>query len=170
MNVFEEEYWLPCYHFPLHQISSFGRIHDTEFDESVIPTYSRGEMRANLKYGPDEFRGAIWQMMYATFWQAGWGIGVDVAYRDDDPKNLSIFNLLFEKDGKPLLYRIDETTGLWHKRRGNIARRVKVVETGEEFDSVTKLADSLKMDRNAVYMCLRGSQVSHYGFTFQYLD
>lgn len=170
MNVWDEEYWLTCHHFPTYKISSFGKIHDTVFDEDVIPSYSRGELRANLKYGPDEFRGAIWQMMYATFWQGGWGIDVTVSYRDDDPKNLSIFNLLFEKEGKPLLYRLDDSSGLWVRRRGNQARRVQIIETGEEFDSVPQLAITKQMDRNSVYMCLRGEQKSHYGFTFRYLS
>lgn len=170
MNVFDEEYWLTCHHFPLHRISSLGRIHDTEFNEDVPLTYSRGEIRALLKYGPDEFRGAVWQMMYATFWQSGWGIGVDISYRDEDPKNLSIFNMMFAKDGKPLLYRIDDETGLWVRKRKN-ARKVRIVETGEIFNSVPELAASLDNgSTNLIYMCLRGAAQTHKGLHYEWLD
>ena len=169
MNVFEEEYWLPCHHFPNYEVSSMGRIRDLEFDEIVPQVYSRGELRAVLKYGPDEFRGAVWQMMYATFWQAGWGIGVTVKYRDDDPKNLSMFNLLFDKDEKPLLYRLDSTTGIWSRKRNN-ARRVRVIETGEILDSVPILADHIGGSANIIYMCLRGSQVRHKGLRYEWAD
>lgn len=169
MNVFEEEYWLPCHNFPMHKISSFGRIFDIEFDEIVPQTYSRGEVRTILKYGPDEFRGAVWQMMYATFWKAGWGIGVDVVYRDDDPKNLSIFNLLFEKEGKPLIYVLDSVSGIWRRKR-NAARRVRIVETGEEFDSVQEVAKHVGGYSNTIYMCLRGSQDSSKGLHYEWID
>ena len=169
MNVFDEEYWLPCHHFPRHHISSLGRIVDTEFNEEVPQSYSRGELRAILKYGPDEFRGAIWQMMYATFWQEGWGIDVTVAYRDGDPKNLSIFNLLFEKDGKPLIYVLDGETGLWRRKR-KMARRVRVLETGDIYNSVTELATAIDGYKNTIYMCLRGSQDSHKGLHFEWVD
>ena len=169
MNVFDDEYWLQCYHFPNYQVSSWGRLKDTEFDEIVIQGNIRSVPKANLKYGPDEFRGEVWRMMYATFWQAGWGIGVDISYRDGDSTNINMFNFLFSKDGKPLLYTLNESTGVWAKRKVG-TRRVMVVESGEEFDSVNELAQRLELDRNAVYMCLRGVQISHHGLTFKYLD
>ena len=170
INVFEEEYWLPCHDFPNYKISSLGRVWDNETDEEVPQTYSNLQIRARMRYGPNEFRGAVWQMMYATFWQAGWGMDVEISYRDDNPKNLSMFNLKFDKDGKPLLYRLDENTGLWHTRRGGRARKVQVVETGELFDSVPQLVRELELERNAVYMCLRGTQNSHHGLSFRYVD
>lgn len=169
MNVFDDEYWLPCYHFPLYKISSFGRIIDTVMDEEVTPTYFNREIRVILKYGPDEFRGAVWQMMYATFWQSGWGIDVTVAYRDGDSKNLSIFNLLFEKNDKPLMFVLDGATGLWRRKR-KMARRVRIVETGEEFDSVLECATAIGGYKNTIYMCLRGQQETSKGYRYEWID
>lgn len=141
-----------------------------EFDEMVPQTMWNGHLRAAFKYGPDEFRGHIWQMMYATFWREGWGIGVTVAYRDGDPRNLSMFNLTFtDSDGTPLIYRLDEQSGIWHRKRRN-ARSVKIVETGEVFDSVKELATHLNGSTNIIYMCLRGVQQTHKGYHFEWAE
>jgi hypothetical protein len=126
-------------------------------------------MIATFKYGPNEFRGAVWQMMYATFWQAGWGIGIDVAYRDDDPRNLSIFNLLFARDGKPLIYVLSSETGLWSRKR-NYARQVRIVETGEVFANVNECATAVGGYPNTIYMCLRGAQKSSKGLHYEWVE
>ncbi len=170
LDVYNEEYWMRCHHFPNYKISSLGRIQDTEFDEMVTLANVRSEPRANLKYGPDEFKGFVWQMMYATFWRAGWGIDVTISYRDGDSKNTSIFNLLFSKDGKPLLYQLNSVSGFWEKRRGSSAGRVRVVETGEIFDSVADVARAVGGYPNAIYMCLRGAQMTAKGLHYEWFE
>lgn len=168
INVFDEEYWVSAWTFPNYKVSSWGRVMDEHGDEVPL-TYSRGELRCHLKYGPNEFVGALWQLVYMTFFRDGWGVGIRVEYRDGNPRNCSMFNLLFWDGDVPLMYRLNEHTGLWERKRRN-ARRVEIVETGQQFESVVDLATAIDGDRNAIYMCLRGVQQSHKGFSFRYLD
>lgn len=171
LNVFEEEYWLTCWGFPGFKISSFGRVWDTKFDEEVTQRFLKEDqqMRVILIDRPNEFRGYTWQMMFATFFQSGWGIGVDVAFRDGDPKNLSMFNLLFSIDGKPLIFRLNEETGIWHRFRKE-ARRVRIVETGEEFATVKELAAAIGGYSNTCYMVLRGQQQTTKGYHLEWAE
>lgn len=172
MNVWDEEYWLSCKDFPQYKISSFGRIWDNNFDEEIIQKFNKevGAMYAILKSSPYEFRGATWQMMFATLFQSGWGPDISVAYRDDDPRNLSMFNLLFYKNDIPLMFRLNYETGLWYRFRKE-ARKVRVIETGEVFNTVQALAKSLPNgSSNIIYLCLRGMQKTHKGLHYEWAE
>src|SRR5690606_5185313 len=96
LDVFGEEYWIGAWGFPRHRISSLGRIWDDEFDEEVSQRLSGGHMVAHFREGAFEFNSQVWRLMCASFWREGWGFDRTVAYRDGNPRNLSIFNILFD--------------------------------------------------------------------------
>lgn len=49
-------------------------------------------------------------------------------------------------------------------------RRVRIVETGEEFKSLTECARHINGHVENIYKCLTGRLRKHRGFTFEYVD
>ena len=49
-------------------------------------------------------------------------------------------------------------------------RKVRIVETGEEFKSLTDCARQLDTQVEYIYKCVVGRLKSHRGFTFEYVD
>jgi hypothetical protein len=93
-----------------------------------------------------------------------------VDYRDDDPRNLHVYNLMWSKeDGTPLLFRQDDRTGDWKRVRRN-ARNVRCIESGVVYESVRDAAEQLNLIPNAVYLVLSGKIRKHHGLSFEWYD
>lgn len=90
-------------------------------------------------------------------------------YRDGHPTNLDVFNLMFYKtDGSPIMfYRLD--TGDWRRVR-RYAKKVRVVETGDIFESAREAANSLHAPLNTLYVILRGERQTWHGLHFEYFE
>ena len=55
------------------------------------------------------------------------------------------------------------------QKRGGWARKVRVIETGEVFDSAIACADSINGDYSHIYKVIKGERKSHKGLTFEYI-
>lgn len=62
--------------------------------------------------------------------------------------------------------------GMLGKKNPNAGRKglhVRIVETGEEFDSIKECAESINGSDRAICECLKGRQSTHRGYHFEYI-
>lgn len=169
LNAYFEEYWKPILQFPGYQISSEGRIRNYTTGEFVEYWFQNGIPYAQFESYEVTFRGAVWIQM-AYVWFRLNVRRVQVSYRDDDPTNLSMFNLLWsDENDVPILFYLDET-GEWRRKRGPEPRKIQIIETGEVFDSAVECAKKINGDPRAIYACIRGRLKSHRNFTFKWVE
>ena len=49
-------------------------------------------------------------------------------------------------------------------------KKVRIIETGEVFDSYREAANAIRGNRSCVYLALKGWRKGHKGYTFEYVD
>lgn len=93
--------------------------------------------------------------------------GYEVNHIDLDKRNNHASNLEWTTHGQNLRHA-SENDG-WSGRQTN-KRGVRVVETGEEFDSIRECSRAIGGDPGNIWAALNGRIRRHRGLTFEYLD
>lgn len=169
----KEEMWRPMARFQGYQISSYGNVLD-HHGEAVEPYFNDQDILC-VKVSRYEwsYDGPIWQLMLRNWWQ-GNRANIEFKYVDGDTTNLDIDNLLpMHRDKNGFLnrtqWRIDDHGERVIDRR--LSRlKVRIIETGNEFDTVRELADAIGGVPTQVYAVLRGRAKSHRGYTFETVE
>lgn len=172
MRLDDEEMWRVVRGYPDYEVSDRGRIRHRGDGSLVRATTHKetGEPWVTVEYFESSFRGPVWMLMLKAFYEyTGSMRDVLPTYRDDDPKNLSVYNIFWNTPrGFPLLFtRSDDGSWRRHYKKG---RRVEILETGEQFEGVRECAASIGGTTNAIYMCLRGVSKTHKGYTYRFID
>lgn len=172
VNAFgEEEIWRTIPGFSGFGVSSEGRVVDYSTNQIVNSVKNRSSKELWVSFTQNErsYRGPIWRLLLAGFYDIHDLRDIFPIYRDENPSNLDLYNLRWANSaGTPIIFRRGES-GDWRRVR-HYARRVKIVETGVIYDSVKDCAEQIGANPNAIYMCLRGVLKSHHGFSFAYED
>lgn len=173
VNQFDEpEIWRDIVHFPGYQVSSEGRVQFVPEKRILISKKNAlGEPIVHFSYHEFSYSGPIWRLVLRGFYEVGVGELFDIVpvYRDGHLGNLDVFNLTWEKkDGTPLVFKRNEE-GNWRRLR-KVARKVRIVDTGEIFESINSLADSKGWSPNPLYMHLRGLSKKAHGVTLEWVD
>ena len=166
----DPEIWRNIRHFPNHAVSSEGRVMDVVNRTQVELMWNEKaqERWVSFSYYERTYKGPVWRLMLVAFYDLVNHRDVRPDYRDGDSDNLDIFNLRWQTlDGLPIMFR-REDSGDWKRIRRN-GRQVRIVETGQIFNSVAECAREIGGSSNAIYICLRGERKKHHGFTFEYL-
>jgi hypothetical protein len=164
------EFWVHVPGLSGYEISSLGVVR--ERGTIVEPdTYKNGDLRFVLDDGHTLFNGPAWKLMLISFYLGAMG-GLEPEFRNGNRHDHSLDNLLF--------VGFDNDTGDWVERRwrprgrfrkfdARLGRRIMVLETGEIFDSLDEVAESIGGQKQNVSACLRGRLGSHRGKTFTYV-
>lgn len=169
MELVPEE-WRDLRRFQGYKISNYATVVD--WKGNIVQPYLNADGVVCMEVSRYEwsFNGPLWNLMLRAFW-LGNILGVEFVYADGNPQNLYVGNLIpMARDSEGRLvdvkWRYDEQGNMVIDRRIS-GRRVKIVETGQEFDTVRELAEAISGNATSVYAVLRGMQKSHRGFTFE---
>lgn len=160
------EHWIPSYISPRYVVSQLGRVYDYRRDRILIQTSDRaGYLRVKLWVLGERKTVSVHRLIAGSFFDVDiedW----EVNHIDGDKQNNAIWNLeLTDRSGNML-----------HAFQLGLARPtfepfgVRIVETGEEFESTGQADRYLGVSPGSVSKTLRGLQPTCRGYTFERIE
>ncbi len=160
------EQWKPSREFENYEISDKGGVRNAKTGRVLKPiTNNRGYQQVCLRDGGKQYTRKIARLVADTYVDGG-RPELDVTYLDGDKKNLDSENLKWctRKEA------INRTHQPGEKPRHKM-RRVRCVETGEEYDSIDECSDDMGVDRHIISRLVnRRSYESKCGYHFEPVD
>ncbi len=144
------ERWKQIEEYPMYEVSSKGRIRNIKTGR-ILRTYEDpcGYQIVNLTKNGKQKTVRIHTIMLNTFYGKDYD-DVIATYLDGDKTNLDIDNLDWSRqtDIQNRRFRRCMLTGEHNNKL------IRVVETGEEFESVTEAGRALGLSRSTISKCL----------------
>lgn len=157
------EVWKRVTDFPNYQVSSYGRVLNTERDRYLTHiANSRGHLRVTL------WAEGVPQVVYLNhlvartfFGEFEYDSRIQVKHVNGDINDNHVDNLMLYKG----TVRPDRAN-----RKSGWGKKVKILETGEIFRTVQDCARYIGGDHSKIYAVLRGERRHHLGFKFEYYE
>ncbi len=160
----EDEEWLEIRGFPNYLISSWGRVYNYKFDRLLkLRLDTHGYTQVNLSRLGKTINKSIHRLV-AEHFVPGWDDGLEVNHIDGDKTYNNERNLEWVTSSMNKQHSYD--TGL------RIARKipVKVVETGDIYESILACANAVGLTPGGVKYALRFRTKTRNGLSFRYVD
>lgn len=148
------EYWRVIPSFPVYSASNYGRIRN-DGTGRIMHTYpnTRGYLALTLRRDNKQVPQMVHRLVAEAF-LGGPHPDLDVNHIDGNKVNNYIENLEWCTREENVRHAV--RTGL---RKGPRRRRVRIVETGDEFESLRECARHLGVDVSSISQSLRHSGV-----------
>lgn len=161
---------------PNYQITSTGRVINSRNKEKVLDKSKDGYLKVNLyHYGVGKSKRV--HRLVAEAFIPNPENKPDVNHKDGNKHNNSVDNLewMTRSENMKHAYQIGLAKphpsygmlGRKNPNAGRKGRRVRIVETGEEFDSVKDCALAIGGSDRAICECLNGHQHTHRSYHFE---
>lgn len=163
-----DELWSVIDDYPNYSVSSLGRIRNNTTGRFIKPRPAwNGYMRVCLYDGHGRPQEALVHRLVARAFCEGFTDELDVNHIDGSKHNNDMGNLEWctRSDNLKHAYK----TGLAKSPR-NRCRPVRIVETGEVFESVRDCARFLGCMHSNISLCLNGYQNTCYGYHFEFVE
>lgn len=163
------EYWLPVVDFSDYEVSNYGRIRSLKTDVVMKPYTTKGgyqliKLFKNSKHHPRY----VHRLVAASFFDCDYE-EFEINHIDGDKENNFIGNLEWCKHSENIEHAIE--TGLFTPYRlpprPGPSKKVRILETGEVFQSITECAKHIGGYKSAISACLKGKVKSHLGYSFE---
>lgn len=161
------ERWQVIELFPDYSISEYGRVWSRVSNKELRPGLSStGYLTVALR---TESNKPVSMTVHSLLAEAfiGSTVGLQVNHIDGNKLNNALDNLEI----------VTHQENLAHARRsphmvspGRPKRAVRIVETGDEFDSITMCADYIGGSKANITACLKGRLKTHKGYTFEFIE
>lgn len=163
--TYDDEEWADILDYPNYMISNHGRIWNIKYDRLLKPSLDRYgyEYVCLYRNGESENKWIARLVAIAFLYPV---LGSDLVNHDDGNKrhnhvdNLEWCTLT---ENRRHAFR----TGLQTPPN---KKPVRVIETGDVFESLTDCARSIKGHHSAISLCLSGKRNHHAGYTFEYVE
>lgn len=176
---YSNEIWKDIIDFPGYQVSSMGRMRSWLNNRWGVGNTCRilapaldkstGYLKANLNRNGKGNTKAV-HVLVAEAFCGGKHPGMDVNHIDGNKLNNIASNLEWctRKENMKHAYK----NGLWSPEHEYYCRPVKIVETGETFDSIAECAKAINGRPHTISMCLsdKYNRSMHKGVHFEYAD
>lgn len=157
-----EERWALITGFPDYAVSNYGVVKSLRYDRILKPRgNSYGHQRVVLYKDKEPYDFYVHRLVAAAFIE-GFAPGVQVIHSNEDITDNYVYNLRFRKGKRMGQLRRDMPP--------IVTRRVRIIETGEEFSSVSECAKHINGHVGSIYRVIRGEREHHLGYTFDYID
>lgn len=155
------EVWKPLKNFPSYNGSSEGRIMNIK-TRRILKTFlnEKGYETVCLRRNGQRYMVRVHKVIAETF--LGECPGMDIWHRDLNRSNNRVDNL--EWRTRKDIARESFDSGRRHAPRSTA---VKVVETGNEYESVTECAKDICCDRSEIFKYLAGQRSHVKGYHFE---
>ena len=160
------EVWLPIKNFPRYRVSSEGKVKSLKHNKVLKPyDDGKGYDKVDIYDGPKRCPRSIHRLVADTFFD-GDHDGLEVNHIDGNKKNNFVGNLEWCTKSKNLYHAY--AMGLkkppsYHP----LQRKVRIIETGEVFDTLNKCANHIHGQSSHITACLDGRRKSHKGYHFE---
>lgn len=159
----EYEYWRTIPSFPVYSASNYGRIRN-EGTGRILHVYmnTRGYLTLTLRRNNQQIQQSVHRLVAEAF-LGGPHPDLDVNHIDGDKTNNCIENLEWCTREENVRHAV--RTGLRHGPR---RRAVRIVDTGEEFESIYDCAKHLGVDPSCIAWSLRHTGI-YKGHRIEYI-
>lgn len=158
------EIWLPIKNFPKYEVSSEGRIRNAITRRILKPgNNAKGYLIVTLYRDGNPYTKKIHRLVANTFYDGQFD-GLEVNHIDGNKTNNFIGNLEWCTGSENINHAYK--TGL---RKPPRMKKVKIIETGEIYDSMSDCARLIGGTVSGIYDCETGRQGSHRGYHFKFI-
>jgi hypothetical protein len=164
-NPYDDEEWASIHGYPSYEISNYGRVFNVQYQRFLKPRFdSDGYARVTLRNSNRSSDKKIHRLVASEFLPDR-PEAVQVNHDDGDKGYNYVENLewMTPTENQNHAFR----TGL---NKSGRKRAVRIVETGEVFDSLTFCALAINASPGNIAHCLSGKSKTCSGFTFEYVD
>lgn len=155
------EIWKPLKNFPSYNGSTEGRIKNVK-TQRILKTFadSRGYVKVCLRKNNQQYTVRVAKIIAETF--LGEHPGMDVSYKDSDRTNICVDNLEW-------CTRSEVAKKAFENRTRKPPRQipVRVLETGEEYDSIRACARDLGCNQTDICRYLSEKRLDVNGYHFE---
>ena len=158
------EIWLPIKNFPKYEVSSEGKIRNAITGRILKPgNNTKGYLIVTLYRDGNPYTKKIHRLVADAFYDGQFD-GLEVNHIDGNKTNNFIGNLEWCTGSENINHAYK--TGL---RKPPRTKKVKIIETGEVYDSMSGCARSIGGTVSGIYDCEPGRQSSHRGYHFKFI-
>lgn len=161
LDFIKTEQWMVYPDIPQYEVSNKGRIRNRKTKRIMSTTINnKGYETIAITRNNNVYNMRVHRMVAKTFHNNEYRDGLDVNHIDGNKLNNKVDNLEWCTRKENVQHAI--RTGLFslnHRKQ-----KVRIVETGEIFDSITECAKSLGCDRTAVGCCINGKSKTCMGY------
>ena len=158
------EIWKPCKENDVYQLSNEGRIRNRRTGRVLKTQINKNgyEVLSIVVDGRSVTR-RLHRLIADAFYD-GEHDGLDVNHDDGNKRNNNIENLEFCTRQENIIHAHRLGLNCSHKKK-----KVRIVETGEMFDSVTECGEALGVTRHAVGKCVNGQVNTCRGYHIEFV-
>ena len=165
--------------FPNYQVSNLGNVRNTKRNKIKEPGYdSHGYLKVDLYENSHRSTKKIHRLVADAFIPKD-PQRLDINHKDGNKENNAVTNLErctksenMKHAYKKGLVKSHASYGMLGKKNPNAGRKkraIKILETGEEFQSIMDCERSTGISNKHINDCLRGRQKTCYGYHFEYI-
>lgn len=159
------ERWMPSKELDGYELSSAGRIRNSKTGRIIKTNVNEhGYEQVCLRKDKRQVTRRVHRLIADAFYE-GDHHGLDVNHIDGNKLNNNIDNLEFCTRGSNIRHAFD--TGL---KRPSRQIRVRVVETGDVYESIRACGRAIGCDQSMICQCLSGKMRSCNGYHFERID
>lgn len=163
-----EEIWKDILDFPNYEVSNLGRIRNKKSQCLLTPSANKhGYFHVGL-YNEHGRSNVFVHRAVAIAFCDGYEPVLQVNHIDGDKSHNIADNLEWCTASENVKHAFD--TGLKQPLKHPNAQTIKIVETGEVFDSIRHCALAVNGDRKSIKLCLDKKQDTHHGLHYEYID
>lgn len=155
------ESWKTISDYPNYEVSDQGRVRNRLTDKVLKQANIKGYRRVVLCDDTGHHPKTVHRLVADAFYD-GNHEGLQVNHIDGNKSNNHVSNLEWCTSSENRLHAF--RTGL---QKSSQSKKVKIVETGEIFESMTECAKHINGDMKQISACVRGCQHTHRGRHFQ---
>lgn len=156
------ERWLPIKDFPCYNISNNGRVRNIKTGRILKTNInSHGYLIVCLRKNNKQYTKSIHRLIADAFYD-GNHVGLDVNHIDGNKLNNHLSNLEFCTRQENIQHAFDN--GL---KKPSRTIKIRVVETGEIYDSIRECGRALNCNQSDICKCLSGKYETCKGYHFE---
>ena len=166
-----ESEWTTVRDDPNYEVTRSGSVRNSKTGNVLKPSLNNsGYLFVNMGPKHHRFSRSVHRLV-AEAYVDGYAPGLDVNHKNGDKQDNRAENLEFCSRSENIRHAYRTGLAKGHKvdYAGTQPKRVKIVETGEEFRTLRECEKAINGNNRHISECLNGKQKTHRGYHFEYI-